>query len=121
MSTAALYAYTDMVGLWFTLVHCVRCMKAGLKKSALEHAQTLMRPEHRSLISETCASQSTGRLLFSVLSPPCPMETSLALTALPAATLCRFAPVDKRKIEGMVRKGAKTADETHDPDEVRQL
>ena len=38
----------------------VRCMKAGLKKSALEHAQTLMRPEHRSLISETCASQSTG-------------------------------------------------------------
>ena len=50
-------------------------MKAGLKKSALEHAQTLMRPEHRSLISDTY----------------------------------------KRKIEGMVRKGSKTADETHDP------
>ena len=31
---------------------------------------------------------------------------------------CR-ANADKRKIEGMVRKGAKTADETHDPDEVR--
>jgi len=55
----------------------VECMKAGLKKSALEHAQTLMRPEHRSLISDTY----------------------------------------KRKIEGMVRKGSKTADETHDPDE----
>ena len=31
----------------------VECMKAGLKKSALEHAMTLMRPEHRSQISDT--------------------------------------------------------------------
>ena len=28
----------------------VECMKAGLKKSALEHAMTLMRPEHRSQV-----------------------------------------------------------------------
>ena len=47
-------------------------------------------------------------------------ETSLAPTALLATLPCR-AIADKRKIEGMVRKGAKTADETHDPDEVCQL
>ena len=37
----------------------VECMKAGLKKSALEHAMTLMRPEHRSQVRKHTRTVAT--------------------------------------------------------------
>ena len=77
-------------------------------QSALEHAMTLMRPEHRSQVRKHPRDDA---LLFGAF-----WFGDRFLTRL-WSCVAQISDTYKRKIESMVRKGSKNADSTFDPDE----
>ena len=83
----------------------VECMKAGLKKSALEHAMTLMRPEHRSQVRKhtptfrkfalNCGFFLSHHLAVMIHWPIVPSRLW--------SCVAQISDTYKRKIESMVR------------------